>query len=217
VVPVALPPAVPAAPQLSPEERARALKPRPAPTGGARLEGDELLTDLFEAMAELHFLGDAIEGADFVLAQAMAKLPCEVGLVSLFDMANREYVVVRQIGGKRSGLLLRLAQHGKLAQSAMRYSRAVVVVDASRQRDQVDRRWREIGVTLRSLVCAPVELDGRYLGLIELGNPIDGRPFRETDGHALTYMGRQFAEFVADRGVVTDPERVLEGLDGEAP
>jgi GAF domain-containing protein len=98
----------------------------------------------------------------------------------------------------------------------MRYSRAVVVADASRHRDQTDRRWREIGVTLRSLVCAPIELDGRYLGLLELGNPHDGKPFRESDGHALTYIGRQFAEFVADRGVVTDSERVLEGLEAEA-
>jgi GAF domain-containing protein len=184
---------------------------------GPRLEGDELLTDMFEAMAELNFLGDALEGADFVLAQAMEKLPCEVGLVSLFDMAHREYVVVRQIGGKRSGVLLRLPQHAKLPQTAMRYSRAVIVAEPSRHRDQIDRRWREIGVTLHSLVCAPVELEGRYLGLIELGNPHDGRPFCESDGHALTYIGRQFAEFVADRGVVTDPERVLEGLEADTP
>jgi GAF domain-containing protein len=191
------------------------MAPRPSSPTGPRLTGDELLTDLFEAMAELHFLADAFEGADFVLAQAMEKLPCEVGLVSLFDMAKREYVVVRQAGGKRSGLLLRLPQHAKLPAMAMRYSRAVIVPDASRYRDPADQRWREIGVATRSLLCAPIELEGRYLGLIELCNPHDGQAFRESDGHALTYIGRQYAEFVADRGVVTEPERVLEGLELE--
>ena len=172
---------------------------------------------MFEAMAELHFLGDALEGADFVLALALEKLPSEVGLVSLFDINRRQYVVVRQAGGERSGLLLRLSQRAKLAQQAMRFARAVVVKDAAAAPELIDERWARIGVTPRSLVCAPVELGGRYLGLIELANPHDGVAFKETDGHALTYIGRQFAEFVAERGVIVDPDIVLEDVEGEAP
>jgi GAF domain-containing protein len=193
------------------------MTPRPTVPKGPRLDADELLTDLFEAMAELHFLSDTLQGADFVLAQTLEKLPCELGIISLFDMAKREYVVVRQMGGKHSGLLLRLPQHAKLPQRAMRYSRAAVVPDAGKHRDEVDDRWRQMGVRLKSMVCAPVELDGRYLGLIELVNPQDGAPFRESDGHALTYIGKQFAEFVADRGVVVEPERVFEGLEPFEP
>lgn len=192
------------------------LAPRPASGKGPRLASDELLTDLFEAMAELGFLEDAFSGADFVLAAALEKLPCEVGLVSLFDMSRREYVVVRQVGGKRSALLMRLSQAAKVPLSAMRYGRAITVDDARRTRDPLDHRWEQMGVQLRYLLCAPVELDGRYLGLVELANPKDGKPFRESDGHAFTYVGQQYAEFVAARGVIVDPEAVLEGLENEA-
>ncbi len=47
---------------------------------------------------------------------------------------------------------------------------------------------------------APVMLAGRFLGAIELLNPIDGEPFTESDGNAVTYIAEQFAEFVAARG-----------------
>ena len=178
--------------------------------------GDELLTDLFEAISDLHFLSDAIEGADFVLALALEKLPAEIGLVSLFDIDKREYVVVRQTGGMNNALLLRVSQRAKLPQKAMRSGRAVVVAETETEPEVLDERWLEIGSTVRSIICAPVEVSGRYLGLIELANPHDGRAFKETDGHALTYIGRQYAEFVAERGVTLDPERVLEAFEPAA-
>jgi hypothetical protein len=51
-------------------------------------------------------------------------------------------------------------------------------------------------------------LAGRFLGAIELLDPIDGAPFTDDEGHALSYIGEQFGEFVASRGVLLDPERI---------
>ena len=71
---------------------------------GSRLSGDELITDLFEAMHDLHFLRDSLEGADFVLALVMDKLPSAVALVHFYDINAREFVVVRAVGpGAREG------------------------------------------------------------------------------------------------------------------
>jgi hypothetical protein len=39
-------------------------------------------------------------------------------------------------------------------------------------------------------------------------DPLDGFPFSENEGYALTYIAEQFAEFVATRGVNVDPERI---------
>ena len=188
---------------------AQRAAPRPSTPAGPRLAGDELLADLFEAINDLHFLGDVLEGADFVLTLALEKLPSEVGLVSLFDIGKREYVVVRQTGGAQSVLLGRISQRSKLQQEAMRLGRAVVVPDTSVEPDYVDGRWDDIGTPPRSLICSPIEQNGRYLGLIELANPHDGAAYTDSDGHALTYIGRQFAEFAAEREVILDPERVL--------
>jgi hypothetical protein len=194
-------------PASSPPRRKRASIP---PKSGARLSGDDLIAELFEACSDLHFLRDALEGADFVLALTLEKIPSTVGLVSLFDINRREFVVVRQRGGK-SALLARLPERAPLVQAAMRSQRAVVVPDASRDERALDDRWKAIGGELSSVICAPVELAGRYLGLIEVANPLDGGRFSEGDGNALTYIGQQFAEFVGARGVIVDPDIVTSG------
>jgi GAF domain-containing protein len=90
----------------------------------------------------------------------------------------------------------------------MRKRHAIVVDDAAGAERAMDDRWRAAGVELKALVCAPIELSGRYLGLIELANPVDGHAFNEGDGNALTYIGQQFAEFVAQRGVIVDPAAI---------
>jgi GAF domain-containing protein len=90
----------------------------------------------------------------------------------------------------------------------MHKRRAVVIVDASADERAQRGRWAMIDNTCRSLVCAPVEQGGRFLGLLELSNPRDGGPFKEGDGHALTYIGEQFAEFLAARGIVLHPDRL---------
>jgi len=172
-----------------------------------RLSGVELITDLFEAMHDLHFLRDPLEGADFVLALVMEKLPSTVGLVHFYDIDAREFVVVRAVGpGAAKALQIRTSEKDALIAEAMHKRRAVVIDDGTDDPRAQNGRWALIG-SCRSLVCAPVEQAGRFLGLLELSNPRDGGPFHETDGHALTYMGEQFAEFLATRGVVLDPDR----------
>ncbi|WP_437781482.1 GAF domain-containing protein [Sorangium sp. So ce1097] len=196
--------AAPPAPSRPPRRRSS------YPPGNGRLSGDDLLAELFEACSDLHFLQDTLAGADFILALTVEKIPCALGLVSLFDINQREFVVVRQHGGK-GALLARLSERAPLALAAMRSRRAVVVPDAASDERVMDDRWKATGVELRSVVCAPVELAGRYLGLLEIANPLDGKPFSESDGNALTYIGQQFAEFVGARGVVTEPGLVTAG------
>ncbi len=159
-------------------------------------------------MHNLHFLRDSLEGADFVLSLIMEKLPSTVGLVHFYDIDAREFVIVRTIGpGAAKTLQIRTNEKDALIAEAMRSKRAVVIDDATADPRAQNGRWALIG-SCRSLVCAPVEQGGRFLGLLELSNPRDGGPFHETDGHALTYIGEQFAEFLATRGLILDPDRL---------
>ena len=91
--------------------------------------------------------------------------------------------------------------------AAMGKRSAVVIADAAQSEAASIERYVALGGA-RSLVVAPVMLAGRFLGAIELLNPLDGQPFTEVDGNALTYIAEQFAEFVEARGVVTDPEQI---------
>lgn len=177
---------------------------------GARLSGDDLLAELFEAFAELGFLHSPLDGAEFVLRLTLEKLPSEAAVASFFDINRREFVVVRTFGASEAALLSRVPEQADLAREAMTTHHSVVVEDATGD-PRVDReRWSKAGVEVRSLICAPVELSGRYLGLIELANPKGGGGFSAGDGHALTYIGQQFAEFLSQRGVILDPEVIRE-------
>lgn len=208
VAPAAPAPAV-AAPTAVPSEPALQRIRTPAPSAPRiRLSGVELITDLFEALHDLHFLRDSLEGADFVLALVMEKLPSTVGLVHFYDIDAREFVIVRAVGpGASKTLQIRTSEKDALIAEAMRNKRAVVIDDATGDPRAQNGRWALIG-SCRSLVCAPVEQGGRFLGLLELSNPRDGGPFQDTDGHALTYIGEQFAEFLATRGLILDPDRI---------
>ena len=186
--------------------RIRASSMAPPPTQeGARTDADELIADLFDAMAELHFQSDAIDAAQFVLGLALEKLPSKVGFVSLFDIDRREYVVVHQVGGRASGVLLCAPQTMALASLAMKEKRAVLSDDPQTLNDP---RWLAAGVKIRQVMCAPVQLRGRYLGLIEMADPY-GMPFGEAECNALTYIANQFAEFLVQSGVLLDPDVIV--------
>ncbi|MDP8998819.1 MAG: GAF domain-containing protein [Myxococcota bacterium] len=172
------------------------------------MRGEDLIADLFESMHDLHFLRDAVEGGDFCLSLAMEKIPSQTGIVHLYDIDRREYLVTSARGIGADVLLLRRHTEGDvLLSAAMHKQRAVVLADATQNDATALERYDAIGGA-RSLMVAPVMQSGRFLGAIELLNPLDGQPYMETDGNALTYIAEQFAEFVANRGIVTDPQRI---------
>jgi GAF domain-containing protein len=174
-----------------------------------RATGDELIADLFEAMHELHFAQDAIEAGDFVLALVMAMLPSRAGIVHLYDIDHREFVIACTLGDGMPDLLLRRHPEAEpLLSAAMRKRRALVFEDARTEETAAVDRFKAFGGA-KSLIVSPVMLAGRFLGVIEIANATDGLPFTEKEGNAIDYISEQFAEFVASRGVVLDPERIV--------
>jgi GAF domain-containing protein len=173
-----------------------------------RLSGDDLLSDLFEAMHDVHFQPGLLEGVHFVLWLAVEKMPCRVAICHLFDINRREFVVAHALGERRADLLLkRVSEREPLLQQVLRRRRAVVMNAGDPL--LAGERWGAIGQQVQSAVSAPVVLGGRFLGVLELVNPMDGKPFSEGDGYALAYMGEQFAEFLGQRGLLLDPEAIL--------
>src|SRR5262249_27324761 len=121
---------------------------------GSRLSGDELITNLFEAMHDLNFLRDPLEGADFVLALLMDKLPSTIGLVHFYDINTREFVVVRAVGpGAPKAVQARTSEKDPLIAEAMAKKRAVVLPDTTGDERAKDGRWKMLDAECRSLVC----------------------------------------------------------------
>jgi hypothetical protein len=181
---------------------------RPASQPGVRARAEDLIADLFEAMHDLHFVRDAIEGGEFCLALAMEKLPSHAGIVHLYDIDKREFLVTSTRGPGTGKLLLkRHAENDAILQAAMNRRRAIVIADTTHSTAVQVERYEAVG-GVRSLIVAPVMQHGRFLGALELWNPVDGQPFTDAEGNALNYIAEQFAEFLASHGIVTDPERI---------
>jgi hypothetical protein len=175
---------------------------------GVRARTEDLVADLFEAMHDLHFVRDAIEGGEFCLTLAMDKLPSRAGIVHLYDIDKREFLVTSTRGAGTGKLLLRRhAESDAILQAAMNRRRAIVIADGTHSSAVAVERYEVLG-GVRSLMIAPVMEHGRFLGAIELINPLDGQPFTDAEGNALNYIAGQFAEFLSSHGIVTDPERI---------
>jgi hypothetical protein len=202
------PPTSSAAP---PTTRGTSLQGAPAsvrPTNvKGRARGDELIADLFEAMHDLHFLRDSVEGADFCLTLALEKMPARGGIVHLYDIDKREFVVTCVGGAGGEALLFqRTAESDPILFAAMRKRRALVFKDATTSEGVRSRsRYQALGGA-KSLLVAPVALGGRFLGAIELLNPVDDAPFTDDDGHALSYIAEQLAAFAGTHGIVIERE-----------
>ncbi|HSO35649.1 MAG TPA: GAF domain-containing protein [Labilithrix sp.] len=170
-----------------------------------RVSGDELITSLFESMHDLHFLRDALDGGQFCLALATEVLPARAALIHFFDVEKREWVVACTRGKETQRLLTMRSPDGdEILREAARKRRALVVPNASHASAD---RYRQIGGG-RSLIVAPIMQAGRALGALEIINPLDGMPFTEDEGNAMTYIAEQFAEYLGSRGIVLDRDRI---------
>ncbi len=171
-----------------------------------RSPGEDLITELFERMHELAFMADIPSGADYVLNVLFDVVPCEAMLVHVFDLGRREFVVVRAHGpSMRSALLYRTPDSDPLVAAVMR-QRSVLTNGASPRHSGAFER---LGVQTKQILSGAATQGGRYLGIIELANPVGGAPFTEAEQNALEYVCEQFADFVASRPLVLDEELVL--------
>jgi hypothetical protein len=171
-----------------------------------RAPGEDLIGDLFERMHDLNFMADIASGADYVLNVLYDVIPCEGMVVHVFDLGRREFVVVRAHGpSARDALLFRTPDSDPLVVAVMR-QRSVVFNGSNPMHSGAFER---LGIPVRQCLSAGARQGGRYLGFIELANPLGGTPFHEGEANALEYVCEQFAEFVAGRPVVLDEDMVL--------
>jgi len=156
-------------------------------------------------MHDLHFLRDALDGGQFCLALATEVLPSRAAIIHFFDIEKREWVVACTRGKDTSKLLtMRTAENDELLIEAVRKRRAVVKPDAT---GLTNKRYEMLG-GCKSLIVAPIMQAGRALGAMEIINPLDGMPYNEDEGNAMTYIAEQYAEYLTSRGIILDNRKI---------
>jgi GAF domain-containing protein len=187
---------------------ARASKPRVAAL--KRRAGEDLIGELFETMHDLHFMQGVADGAEFVIAVIDSIVPCDGVLVHVFDINTRHFVVVRAKGpGSMQVLLHRTPDSDPFFSGVMRRPGSIAVHDVRKDPRVLGPRWDALGVAPQRALCGPVRQGGRYLGMLELVNPMGEAPFHQTEQNAIDYVCEQFAEFLANRPIVLEPDVIL--------
>ncbi len=173
----------------------------------------DLIGDLFERLHELHFQADMLEGSDFVLGVIADVFPCAGVLLHVFDINQREFVIVRAVGPNAPSLLMHKTIGGDpFFHALMKRHRSLALNPVPEPQDKLRERWQELGLEPSSVLCGPVVNGGRHLGVIELANP-EGEPFNAKKAKALDYVCGQFAEFLAQRPIVIEDDEIRGELD----
>ncbi len=182
-----------------------------------RPAGDRLVGSLFEALHTLHFLEDVREAASFLCGVLEEKMRPATILVHVYDINSGHFLLVGAHGNRASALLdYATPEADPFVAEIMREDEATLVLEPATDPRLARGRWLLVEPQ-RSVVCAPVSVEGRYLGLIEIADPVDGPEFTEDDRNALTYAASAFARFLDKRGVVLSEEPTPETERADLP
>lgn len=191
-----------AAEKAQPVSRSEKVPPSPLSDRQARKssQSGEIIADIFESMHDLYFLRDAYEGADFVIALALDKMRCTLGMAQLYDINRREFVVAHVVGPNAQDTLgHRTSEHDPLLVEIMN-RRLPFIMQGTDPR--IDRgRWKQLGGSPHSILACSVAQGGRFLGILEVAHEDRKKTFRKADVDAMAYIAQSFAEFIAKIGL----------------
>lgn len=183
---------------------------RPRMAAVRRRAGEDLIGELFETMHDLHFMHGVADGAEFLLSAVDSVVPCDGVLIHVFDINTQNFVVVRAKGpGTMQVLMHRTPDSDPFLQAVMRRPGSVAFHDVEKDPRVLGPRWDALGIKPTRVLCGPVRQGGRYLGLVEIANPLGDVTFHQTEQNALDYVCEQFAEFLVNRPIVLDADVIL--------
>lgn len=158
----------------------------------------------FERLHALDYFDDALEGASFCLDVLAAMFPARTFLVHLFDVERKEFVVVDARGEAADSLKLTRCNHTDLLlRLSMRKAAPVAWRKLDRAAPQeVLARFAELPGA-RTVIVAPLLSGPRWLGAIELVDPVDDTLSVEHES-AIRHVAERYARFLHERGVIVD-------------
>ena len=162
---------------------------------------EEILGDLFvesEAIYERQNLQDA---SAFVLDLATKSIPCDSAAVFVADINTNDLCFAAASGPKAKEVVkFRVPMGEGIVGFAAQEGVSLAVSDVS-QDDRFHRQIADkVGYETNSLLCSPVQSDGRVFGAIELVNRLSGSSFTNDEINVLNYLAHQFCQYLVNTG-----------------
>jgi hypothetical protein len=181
------------------EERKKTDRNRAQSIGrAAEKVSESIIEDMFLEIQPIHSEDmDMEEAVNFVLDLAMDKIDAESGSILFADVSGQELYFAAARGPKADEIMdFRVPMGEGIVGFCSREGVSLAIGDA-----QADPRFYEdisesLGYPTDSLLCSPIQYRGRVYGAVELVNKKGGSTFTTNEMNALSYVGRQMAEFV---------------------
>jgi putative methionine-R-sulfoxide reductase with GAF domain len=210
----------PVAPQPQPRPQAKTPPPVPAAAYAQTRERrrssemvlDELdpnraLAEAFEELQDLFLTQTQDEAAEFVLNIATKKVTVEAGTIFLADINTRKMAFAAVKGPNAEALKgQNLLMTKGIVGFAAREGAAIAVADVAKDPRFCSDFDQTGGFVTKSVLCAPIQFEGRTFGAIELVNKKKGDMFTQGEINIVSYLASQLAEFIATSLPSAEPD-----------
>ncbi len=164
-----------------------------------------LLAELFDRAEELAGAADRLSALSLTLDLALRYTDAEAGSAFVLesDTGDLLFEVAR---GPRAAEVLRLGMHIPMGLGLVGFcaqERVCVAVSDAVHHPRYFRGIAEaVGYESRSVLCAPMLLDGEILGALQVLNRSGGQPFGPSDVTVVSYLASRAAEWMARHATV---------------
>jgi serine phosphatase RsbU (regulator of sigma subunit) len=168
-----------------------------------------ILNDVALAVSSTLALNEIV---DLIVQKSVKHLRVEQGAVLLLDKQEEEAplrTMIRRAQSDYSGIPYRLGD--QITGWMLKNQQPLLVNDLA-----TDGRFRvpDEASTMRSLLCVPLRLKGRMLGVLSVFNKHGGDPFTEGDSRLLTIIAAQSAQ-VIENARLYEEEQALAKIEQE--
>jgi hypothetical protein len=159
---------------------------------------ENILEDIFLEIQAIHEQDMAMEDAvNFIIDMAMDKVPAESGAILFADVNGRELYFATARGPKANDIMeFRVPMGVGISGFCAKEGVSLAISDAQNDPRFYRKISEALGYTTHSVACAPIQHEGRVYGCVELMNRTGGSTFSSNEVNALTYIGKQFAEYI---------------------
>jgi hypothetical protein len=159
---------------------------------------ESILEDIFLEIQAIHEGEMPMEDAlNFIMDMSMQKIPAESGAILFADVNGQELYFATARGPKSSDVMnFRVPMSQGIVGFCSREGVSLAISDAQRDARFYRKISEALGYPNKSLICAPIQFDGRVYGCIELLNRQAGSSFDVNEANALNYIGNQFGQYI---------------------
>lgn len=162
---------------------------------------EDIIDELFASTQRMYEQKHAKGAASFVLALAQRTIASDAGSVLIADINRNDLYFVAATGSKADDVMkFRVPMGQGIVGFCAQEGVSLAVSDVHRDERFYAKIAKSLGFETKSLLCAPVQQEGRVYGAIELVNKKFTTSFTRDEVNILNYLAHQFAEYLVNTG-----------------